>query len=368
MVLCINVGKFSIKYKLFHGEEVEKSGSVDRIGHEKVFSHVQGWEKLFQSLSADEKDIDTVLFKFPSGFNKFGKIVKLNQKKFDEIVLENQNIPFVQNNVFEIASVVMNVLPNAQHFAVFDDGFFSEVSPKNLLYAISQDVCSRHNLYKHGLHGLSHQYTLRFAQKELGLIRTQRMISLHLGDNSSIAAIREGKCIDMSGGFSSLSGLIGMTSPGDIDGGLIYSLLKSEGEEQVNSIITKQSGMAGITAVSDDMRDILYLAGYKVDDEKYIPNAELPKDEQYIHNARLAIEMYIDRIVKYIGGYIAVLGGIDTLAITGTIGFSSSEIKNMILNNLGFIKDYEILVVEPNEELEMKLEFENLLSVKKKEE
>lgn len=368
MVLAINVGRSSIKYKLFRGELPVKAGMVERIGHGEMLSHVQGWERLHQGLATDINEIKTVVLKFPRSFRKYRNVLKLDEKKLAEIRDQSKNVPFLEAPAYDIAEIVMNVLPQAAFWVVFDDDFFRDLAPAIADYPVNPELRGKVGIYKAGIHGVSHSNAVKKAQADLGMIRTQRTVSVHLGDNSSVVAIKEGKCVDTSGGYSPFCGIMGMTNTGDIDAIFLTQLLDTEefAEKSQRMELTEgKFGMAGLSRVSDDMRDILYLAGYKVEDEKYIPSPELPKEEVYINDARLAIEMYVNRVVKYIGGFVAELGGLDTIIFTGGIGYNSAEIRTMIMSNFGFLKDFEILVIEPNEELEMKLQVENFLSLQK---
>ncbi|MDO8513403.1 MAG: hypothetical protein Q7S37_02785 [bacterium] len=365
MILTINVGKTSVKCKLFNGEKMVKGGAVDRIGYGSVLNHIHAWEKLYQGLSVDASEVHSIAYKLPFSVGKFSKVTKLDKKIIDELKDYGKKIPFFDFASFDVMETVIPIFPRATHFAVFDDCFFGDLNRVAKIYPLSEEVVSKYDFKKLGRHGISHEHSIEKAQLDLGLIRTQRTISVHLGTTCSIAAVLEGRCVDHSGGFSPMVGLMGMTDTGDIDGGLIFYMLKNGADiSEVEKILQNESGVKGVSNLSEDMRDVLYIGGFKVDDEKYIPASNMPKKENYIDNARLSIELFTDRVVKYIGAYAAILGGIDTLIFTGAIGSKSAEIRNLILNNLSFIKDFEVLVVEPDEETQMRVMVENFLNSK----
>lgn len=359
MILIINVGSASIKYKLFEGDKMVRADTLDRIGCGNALNHVQAWEKLLQGLSSDINDIKLVAYKYDFEINGLSNILKLNETNLKTILDKNHEIPFQRDDSVEITRLAMAVLPKASHFAVFDNMLFSGLENKVQFYPIDYQL-SQQSIKKIGTQGISHAYSLKKAQDELGMIRTQKTVSVHLGNTCSAVAFREGVAVDCSGGFTPIGGLMGINTPGDIDAGIIIKLLKDgKSLEEIEEMLSENSGVHGVSQLSSDMRDVLYIAGYKVDDDKYIPSNDLPRQEEYIGKCRLAIEMFVDRIAKCIGSYITVLEGLDALVITGTIGYKSSEIRTLILNKLSFIKDYEVYIVEPNEELEIKMMVES---------
>lgn len=363
MILIINAGSSSLKYTLFKEGEVFKKGRIANIGlNRTVMNHAQAWEKLYQSISAHRDDIKAVGHRVVHGGDKYRETTKITDIVLKDLHAFAKLAPLHMPAILEVIETTKTVLSKATHFAVFDTAFFANLPERAYTYPLPIEIRKKYGIRRYGFHGISHQYATKKAQEELGLIKTQRTISVHLGAGSSIAAVKEGVCVDISMGFTPLEGVMMMTRSGDVDLGIMLFLLR-EGysEQQLDHMFNKESGLYGISGLSDDMRDLLFLGGFKVEDQDYTPSKEIAKDEVAIEKARLAIDMFIYRVVKYIGAYAAVLGGLDSLLFTGSIGAGSSEIRRMVISNLGFLTDYEVLTVEPNEEEEMREEIEKLM-------
>ncbi len=357
MILIINTGSSSIKYKLFDNDKVVKSGSVDRIGQGEFLNHLQAWERLYQSVSVNIKNIQFVGHRVVHGGDRYSKTTLITKNVISDLESFVPLAPLHLPPALEIVKVTMSVFAEAKHYAIFDTSFYHNMPNKAMWYALKKEVLEQYKIRRFGFHGVSHQYALRKVQKELGMIRTQRTISVHLGSGCSISAIKDGVCVDTSMGFTPMEGLVMMTRSGDIDPGVIFYLLKNGFDvDRLEELLNKESGVFGISGLSSDMRDVLYIAGYKVDDEKYTPPKDVEITEDKITSARLAVEIFAYRIIKYIGAYIVVLGGLDALVFTGSIGVGSEELRNLITSYLAFAKDYEIYVAETNEEEEMMIE------------
>lgn len=355
MILVINAGSSSLKFSLFDKDKLVKKGIIDRIGQEGgIINHAQAWENLYQSISSHQSEIELVVHRIVHGGEKYNRVTKLTLQVISDLRALVSLAPLHTPAILEVVDTTMTVLGNVPHLGIFDTGFFNDLPAPAASYPLPVDLRDRFQIKRYGFHGISHRYALRKAQEEIGMIRTQRMVSLHLGAGSSAAAIKEGVCIDTSMGFTPLEGLMMMTRAGDIDAGIILHLLKNGiTYEELDKILNSKSGLYGISGISDDMRDLLYLAGFKVEDDKYVAPKNLTRNEEVIEKARLAIDMYVYRIAKYIGAYAVILGGLDALVFTGKIGAGSMEIRNLIVSYLNIFDNYELLVVEPDEEDEM---------------
>ncbi len=365
MLLVVNCGSHSLKYCLYDHDKVVKSDVLNDIGkNETAQDHRQAWEKLSQDLSSYHDIIDLISHRIIQGGEKYRQATKLNPMVLKDLAEYEKLIPLYMKPILAVIEMTMTSFPNIQQIGIFDTGFFKDLSAKVFTYPLPAALNQKYQLRRYGFYGINHQYAIRKAQENYGMIRTQKAISLYLGAGASIAAVQEGVCTDTSMGFTPLEGLMMMTRAGDLDNGLIIQLLRhGMSIDEVENILYTQSGLIGISGISQDMRDILFLAGYKVEDEGYKAPSTLAKNEASIKQARLAIEMYIYRIAKYIGAYTIALGGLDALIFTGPIGAGSTEIRNLITNYLHILHDYELIVVEPNEEEEMRLQIDEFLNI-----
>ena len=210
-------------------------------------------------------------------------------------------------------------------FAVFDTEFFATLPEKAFTYALSESVSNEFGFRKYGFQGTSHQFVSR-------KIKAKKIITCHLGGGASVTAIKNGKAIDTSMGFTPLEGLVMMTRSGDIDAGVVLELVREFTLDRTNEILNKESGIKGICGEGDMLK---VLEKIKSGDKK----------------AKLALDVFVYSIQKYIGSYFAILGGCDVLIFTGSIGSGSAKIRNMICKDLAILKKTKILAIETNEEL-----------------
>jgi acetate kinase len=215
--------------------------------------------------------------------------------------------------------VAEKLFPNAVQVAVFDTAFHQTMPAHAFRFAIPDDYYTEYNIRSYGFHGTSHKFVSGQANNYLGKTGT-KIISIHLGNGCSVAAIKDGKSIDTSMGFGPLSGLIMGTRSGDIDATVIFYLVNTLGYDihTVSDLLNKRSGMLGLTGFSD-MRDI---------------TAAMAKGDQ---NAKLAYDMYAYRIKKYIGAYAAALNGIDAIIFTAGVGENDARIRELVCNDLDFL-------------------------------
>ena len=195
-----------------------------------------------------------------------------------------------------------------------------------------EEIRKKHKIRRFGFHGISHEYVAKEAAKRIKRpFKKLKIITCHLGGGSSITAIKNGKAIDTSMGFTPMEGLIMMTRPGDIDAGIVLELVKDFSLKKTDKILNFQSGLKGICG-KEKMLDVL------------------KKAKQGNKKAKLALDLFAYRIQKYIGSYFTILGGCDLLIFTGTIGFFSAKIRNMICRDLTILKNTKILAIKTDEE------------------
>ncbi|MCL4133057.1 UNVERIFIED_CONTAM: hypothetical protein GTU68_043494 [Idotea baltica] len=266
--------------------------------------------------------IDAVVHRVVHGGSDFSQPVLITEEVLSTI---KQNTPLAPlHNPANLLGIyaAQAILPQTKHVAIFDTAFHSTLPTRAREYALSEELRSKHKLRRYGFHGTSHSYVATRAAEFLKTdLKDLRVISCHLGNGCSLAAIEYSRSVETSMGFTPLEGLVMGTRCGDLDAGIILSLMQS-GEysaDQLERILNKESGLKGLTAGTSDMRDI-------------IENAE-NGDEP----SRLALHVFSHRLRKYIGAYAAVMGGVDAIVFTGGIGENSSVIRHRATQRLHFL-------------------------------
>lgn len=388
-VLVINSGSSSIKFRLYEMEQDEliMSGTLERIGeadsyhdyrkythagemeehkeNSPVADHAAGLKQIFAFLESNGpldsmKSLHAIGHRVVHGGETFHTPTLI-----DEDVIEGirEMIPLAPlHNPANLVGIeaAHRQYPQVPQVAVFDTAFFRTLPPRAYRYALPDELYQHHRVRRYGFHGTSHQHVARQAANYLQQpLETLRLITLHLGNGASAAAIRDGTCIDTSMGMTPLEGLIMGTRCGDLDPSVHFYLARTLGIDlnEIENLLNHESGMKGLCGASD-MREVHRLAS--------------EGNEQ----ARLAIEMYCYRISKYIGAYYVALGGLDALIFTGGIGENDSIIRQSVcsrLSMLGISIDHKqnqidtkipfsisqrcsktrVLVVPTNEELEI---------------
>ncbi len=331
MILILNCGSQSVKWKIF-GNDLK----LKREGEKEIFSEAK-YKKILKEeikkLAKFESGIEMVGHRIVHGGDEFKEPIFLDSEKIKEIKKYNHLAPL--HNPFNILGIetAIKFFPKAKHFAVFDTSFYSQLPEETRYYALDRKVAEKYNIKRFGFHGISHEYATKEAVRITGKsLRKAKIISCHLGGGASITAIKNGKVVDTSMGFTPMEGLIMMTRSGDIDPGIIIELKRHLSIKRINEILNNESGVKGISGEGDMLR-------------------LLEKEKKGDKNARLALKMFVYRIRKYIGAYSAVLGGCDLLIFTGSIGFGSSKIRKMISKNLFILEEAKIIPIRPDEEL-----------------
>lgn len=339
-ILVLNSGSSSIKYRLFdmNAKTVLASGLVEQIGEEQsrlahqtrnpqedmgefvktvvVDDHRAGFEFIGAALSEsgalkDTSELSGIGHRVVHGGEAFRKPTLIDQKVIDTIRRLSPLAPLHNPANLLGIEVAMQSAPHVPQIAVFDTAFHQSLPEHAYRYAIPQDLYEAHQVRRYGFHGTSHSYVARQAAKMLSRpLDSLNLITLHLGNGASAAAVKGGKSIDTSMGMTPLEGLIMGTRSGDIDPAIIFYLKRKTGmiREEMEVLLNKSSGLKGICGVND-MRDV----------EKRAREGDPA--------AQLAIEMVCYRIKKYIGAYSAVLGRLDALVFTAGIGEKSPLIR-----------------------------------------
>lgn len=348
-ILVLNCGSSSVKYKLIDSVSkiVLAEGGVEKIGLPDSFlkyksksgtkeivsvempTAMEAVKNVLKILThptegviADYNEIDAVGHRVVHGMEWFNKSVVITPEVVAKIK-ECYPVAPLHNpaNVTGIEAV-MEVLPDVPQVAVFDTAFHQSMPPKAFMYALPYEAYEQFGVRRYGFHGTSHRYVSRRACEFLGLsYKNQRIITCHIGNGASITAIADGKSVDTSMGLTPTEGLMMGTRVGDVDPGALVYLMEREGLDAagMSRLINKRSGVAGVSGISSDMRDID--AAIEAGDAR----------------ALMALEMYEYRILKYIGAYTAVLGGVDIIVFTGGVGENQTPLRERICRNLAFM-------------------------------
>ena len=331
MLIVLNCGSQSIKYKIFTNQLKEITKKTIEVKNQKKYK--QELEKEIKKLACFKNKVEKICHRVVHGGEKFKEPIIINKNNLKILKKYNKLAPL--HNPFNIAGIEVSskIFPQAKQTAVFDTGFHSSLPEKAFTYALPENLIKKYHFRKFGFHGISHEYVARAAAKKINKSFNQlKIITCHLGGGASIAAINKGKVVDTSMGFSPLSGLIMMTRCGDIDPGILIQLVQDFSSEKVNEILNKFSGIKAISGYAD-MKQVLN---------------EAQKNNK---KAKLALEVFVYRIQQYIGSYYAILNHCDLLIFTGSIGSGSSKIRKMVCSNLKILKNVKIMAIKTNEEL-----------------
>ena len=341
-ILVINCGSSSLKYQLFNmeNEEVMVKGLVERIGiegsrlvqknngdefviEEAMENHTQAVAHVFDALIDSEngvieslEEIDAVGHRFVHGGEKMTKSALITDEVKDAINEAAKFAPLHNPANLMGLKACEELLPNVPNVAVFDTAFHQTMPAKTYLYGIDYKYYEEDAIRKYGFHGTSHNYITGRAADLLGKsVEDTNIISAHLGNGSSITAVKEGKSFDTTMGLTPLEGLVMGTRSGDLDPAVVTYIEEKDGvsPEDMNNILNKQSGVLGVSGVSSDFRDL----------------EDAAKDGN--ERAQVALDMFTTRAKRYIAGYMAEIEKVDAIVFTGGIGENSIEMREDIL-------------------------------------
>lgn len=348
-ILVLNCGSSSIKYALYNMDDrsVMTSGGAERVGMDGAFvkvklangekrqimhdipEHTEGVKFIFSLLTDPEigvikslSEIDAMGHRMVHGGEKFNKSVVLDAgvlKTFGECT---DLAPLHNPANLKGVNAVSELMPGLPQVGVFDTAFHQTMPKKAFLYAIPYGLYEKYGVRRYGFHGTSHRYVSRRVCEFLGCDpKGKRIITCHIGNGASIAAVADGKCIDTTMGLTPLEGLMMGTRSGDIDAGAVTFLEKKLGldADGMSDLLNKKSGVLGITGKSSDMRDI--------------ESAADAGDQR----AQLALDMYFYRIKKYIGAYAAAMGGVDIIVFTAGVGENQTGLREEVCRGLEFL-------------------------------
>lgn len=342
-ILVLNSGSSSLKYQLFNVEKdkynVVAKGVADRIGINGSFVEIKfpdGTKRkrevalpthneaineviaeLLNGVLSSMNEIDAVGHRIVQGGDIFKNSVLVDDKVIEQIEGLAELAPLHNHAHVLGIKAVKKLLPNVPQTVVFDTAFHQTMPKEAFLYALPLEQYTKHKIRRYGFHGTSHAYVSEKAAELIG--KKGKIITCHLGNGASISAIEDGKCLDTSMGFTPLAGLVMGTRCGDIDPYIPLYICKSQNKtpDEVNEILNKKSGMFGLCGYSDN-RDVETLYGVE-------------------QKATDAMDTYVHSIVRFIGAYIAVLGGVDAIVFTAGIGENGSLLRQLVVNRLSYL-------------------------------
>lgn len=349
MILVINTGSSSIKYKLYQLDnkltEVQ-IGSLDGL-KSLGLEFKKAANKIREDLSLYKDDIKFIAYRVVHSGGKLKDQTRATESVIEQIKKFDYLAPLHNLRAVLTIESFKELYPKANHLCYFDTTFFEDLPEIETIYPISKTINKKFAIKKFGFHGISHQFAYQMSKAKYD----EKVITLHLGAGCSVCAISKGKPIATSMGFTPLSGLVMQTRSGDIDPGLVLFLSQKLGLKGAKDLLYKNSGLAGLTETTGEMLDVLYLAGEKIEDRCYVPGKSVSKSKSSYQDAKEALNLYCNSIVKYIGAYHALLGGLDRIIFSGKIGFGSSIIRRKVLSKIKFLKVRKVNLIEPNEEL-----------------
>ena len=399
-ILVLNCGSSSIKYQLFSmaNRMVIAKGGIEKLGMKgsflkhvrqdgqvvvfegEILDHKIGVEFILGVLTSEKhgclkglEELDAVGHRVVHGGERFNESVFLTEEVLAEVTKCIDIAPLHNPPNLKGIRAMEELIPGILQVGVFDTAFHQTMEPKAYMYGIPYTLYKKYGIRRYGFHGTSHRYVTKRACELLGVdYNTQKIISCHLGNGASVAAIKNGKSFDTSMGFTPIEGLMMGTRCGDLDVGAVHYIMEKEeiGIRSASTLFNKHAGILGVSGVSSDMREV-----------------EMAKSKGN-ERATLALDMYNYKVKKYIGSYIAAMGGLDILILTGGIGENADTTREGVccdLEFLGISLDYnknkgfrsegiistadskvKILVVPTDEELMIAIDTEQIVSDRNK--
>lgn len=348
-ILVLNCGSSSIKYKLFEmaDRSVIAQGGVEKIGLKDSFlkftkpngekkviekempEHTVGVELILNTLTSAEdgvlkslNELDAVGHRVLHGGQAFSESVLINDEVIKAIEDNIELGPLHNPANLKGINAVKKILPNIPQVAVFDTAFHQTMPEKAFMYALPYEYYEKFKVRRYGFHGTSHRYVSKRVCDFLGIKpEGTKIITAHVGNGGSLAAIKDGKCVDTTMGMTPAEGLMMGTRAGEVDPGMLPYVFSKGGlnADSFNDLVNKKSGLLGVSGVSSDMRDIM--------------QAIADGNER----AKLALDMFVYRLTKFIGSFVAAMNGTDILVFTGGIGENSDIVRRLVCDGLTYL-------------------------------
>ncbi len=347
-ILVLNCGSSSIKYALYNmdNNSVMTSGGAERVGLEGAFvkvklasgekkqimhdipEHTEGVKFIFSLLTDPEigvikslDEIDAVGHRLVHGGEKFAESVLITPDVIKAIEEVSDLAPLHNPANMKGVNAVSELMPGLPQVAVFDTAFHQTMPAKAYMYAIPYELYEKYGIRRYGFHGTSHRYVSARALEYLGIpIKGSKVITAHIGNGGSLAAVVDGKCVDTTMGLTPLEGVMMGTRSGDIDGGAVAFIQKKLNldPDGISNLLNKKSGVYGLTGYTD-MRDLA--AAAEQGDEKSV----------------MAQDSYFYRVKKYVGAYAAAMGGVDVLVFTAGVGENQASLREEVCRSMEFM-------------------------------
>ena len=369
-ILVINSGSATLKFALFEEGSLKKnaSGIVERIGLSGSFAELRIENRESRIVSAVrnhevalklvlnqlskilnlKSEISLIGHRVVHGGEEFTKPMLVTPTVLKKIAKYDKLSPLHNPANLMGIKACFKHLPRAKNIAVFDTGFYSTLPDFAYTYALPIDFYKKQGIRRYGFHGISHEYVAgeaaKILKKPLGKLN---LITCHLGSGASVTAIRGGRAVDTSMGFTPLEGLVMSTRSGDLDPAIpLYLIRESKlSPQEVDNILNKKSGLLGLSGFSD-MREVLTAAGYKVTDFK---SKKVSAEKKKL--ASLALRVFVYRVQKYIAAYAGILGKVDAIIFTAGIGERNKTIRDLIMKDIKIFGRPKVLAIPTNEEL-----------------
>lgn len=348
-ILVLNCGSSSVKYKLIDttNEKTLAEGGVEKIGLDDGFLKYKsndGSKKIIDLGKTDHRgavvailnlltdktegciksydEIDAVGHRVVHGAEKFNKSVLITDEVMQQIIDCYDLAPLHNPANIVGMEAISSVLPDIKQVGVFDTAFHQTMPPASYMYALPYKYYKEDGVRRYGFHGTSHRYVSQRVCEILGVdIHKQKIITCHIGNGGSITAVKYGKSVDTSMGLTPTEGLMMGTRSGDVDAGALVYLMKKHNlsPDDLQRVINKESGVLGVSEISSDMREI----------EAAVANGN--------ERAKLALDIYEQRIIKLIGAYAAEMGGVDIIVFTGGVGENQTGVRENVCAPLAFM-------------------------------
>lgn len=345
-ILVLNCGSSSIKYALYNMDDksVMTSGGAERVGLDGAFvkvklangekkqimhdipEHTEGVKFIFSLLTDPEigvikdlSEINAVGHRMVHGGEKFNKSVLLNDEVLKAFEACSDLAPLHNPANLKGVNAVTELMPGLPQVGVFDTAFHQTMPKHSYLYAVPYELYEKYAVRRYGFHGTSHRYVSARVCEFLGVkAEDKKVITCHIGNGGSVAAVDGGKCVDTTMGLTPLEGVMMGTRSGDIDGGAITFLQKKLGldADGTSNLLNKKSGVLGVSGVSSDMREVEAAANSGNE------------------RARVALDMYNYRIKKYVGAYAATMGGCDIVVFTAGVGENQASMRKDVCTGM----------------------------------
>ncbi|MDO8559962.1 MAG: acetate/propionate family kinase [bacterium] len=371
-LLVVNAGSATLKVKIFKFSDLslQVAAQVERIGlsgstlevHETssgrmirrnfpggIAQHQQALREICSHFNHWGERLRAAAHRIVHGGRTFRKPAPLTKETLTQLHALSALAPLHNPVNLAVAEEAARLFPGVPQIGVFDTAYFADLPEEAAMYALPYEYAEKYGIRRYGFHGISHQFLAEAAAKDLGKpLERLRLVTAHLGSGCSLAAVKNGAPVDTTMGFSPLEGLTMGTRSGDVDPTVVTYLQKVQrlSPEVVETILNRQSGILGLFGYSSDLRDVLCAVGHPV--AGYQPPK--PFTAQDRSRAKLALDVFVYDIIRYVGAFATVMGGMDALVFSGAIGERSAVVRSMVKERLKLLMPFAALTIPTDEE------------------